>query len=76
MSRILEDVKINEIESDVSVYQYGCLDTNCPPESDPMPIAHILGFPRIGVRRELKTAVEAHAGRARWQQPRAGADRP
>ena len=25
-----------------------------------MPVAHILGFPRIGVRRELKTAVEAH----------------
>jgi 5-methyltetrahydropteroyltriglutamate--homocysteine methyltransferase len=25
-----------------------------------MSVAHILGFPRIGVRRELKTAVEAH----------------
>ena len=25
-----------------------------------MPVAHILGFPRIGARRELKTAVEAH----------------
>ena len=25
-----------------------------------MLVAHILGFPRIGVRRELKTAVEAH----------------
>ena len=25
-----------------------------------MPVAHILGFPRIGVRRELKMAVEAH----------------
>lgn len=25
-----------------------------------MPHAHILGFPRIGARRELKTAVEAH----------------
>ena len=25
-----------------------------------MPLAHILGFPRIGVRRELKAALEAH----------------
>jgi 5-methyltetrahydropteroyltriglutamate--homocysteine methyltransferase len=25
-----------------------------------MPLAHILGFPRIGIRRELKTALEAH----------------
>ncbi|NGY06363.1 5-methyltetrahydropteroyltriglutamate--homocysteine S-methyltransferase [Solimonas terrae] len=25
-----------------------------------MPVAHILGFPRIGAQRELKTAVEAH----------------
>jgi len=25
-----------------------------------MPVAHILGFPRIGARRELKTALEAH----------------
>jgi 5-methyltetrahydropteroyltriglutamate--homocysteine methyltransferase len=30
------------------------------PAAASMTVAHILGFPRIGVRRELKTAVEAH----------------